>query len=239
MPQQKQGDYLEVVYTADAKPLTTYPDKLARHLMGRFGLAPGMTLLDVGCGRGEMLGAFSRLGLSCAGLDMAPSAGSLAPDVPVSLCNVTAEPFPVAEASFDAVFMKSVIEHLIDPAPLLAEARRALRPGGILIILTPDWESVWRVFYEDGTHVHPYMAKGLAEVLAMHGFEAAQSEQFCHHEALWAPGAARLLADCLYAALSVPLARKLAKGTGIPFFRWAVERQLLATARNPHQGSPA
>ena len=230
---QKKQDYLEVVYTKTAKPLTPYPDNLARHLMTRYGLAPGMSFLDVGCGRGEMLGAFSRLGMRCSGLDMAPSAGSLAPGVPVSLCNVTAERFPVADSCCDAVLMKSVIEHMVDPAPLLAEVKRVLKPGGVIIVLTPDWASVWRVFFEDATHVHPYMVKGIREALAMYGFADAQSEQFCHYESLWSPGPAKLLADALFAALSVPLARRLAKATGVSFFRWAVERQLLASGRKP------
>ncbi|SNR92914.1 Methyltransferase domain-containing protein [Humidesulfovibrio mexicanus] len=231
--ERKKQDYLEVVYTKSAKPLTAYPDNLARFFMGRYGLRPGMSLLDVGCGRGEMLGAFSRLGLDCSGLDMAPSAGSLAPGVPVRLCNVTAETFPVPDASCDAVIMKSVIEHMVDPTPLLAEVKRVLKPGGLILVLTPDWASVWRVFFEDATHVHPYMAKGIAEALAMHGFEQAQSEQFCHHELLWETGPVRILADLLYAVLSVPMARRLAKATGVKFLRWAVERQLLATGRRP------
>lgn len=231
--QKNNQDYLEVVYDKSAKPLTSYPVRFAGYLAQRYGLTPGMRLLDVGCGRGEMLAAFHSHALDCTGLDLAPSAGSLAPQVPVSLCNVTTDIFPCQDASFDAVFLKSVIEHMVDPAHLLAECKRVLKPGGLLLVLTPDWGSVLHVFFEDATHVHPYMPKGLREALLMHGFAQAQSELLCHHKALWHPGAPRMLADLLWRMLTVPQARSLAAATGLPFVRWSVERQILATGRKP------
>lgn len=232
--QQESKDYLEVVYDKAAKPLTEYPYRFAGHLVRRYGLKPGMRLLDVGCGRGEMLAAFSSHGIDCAGLDLAPSAGSLAPQVPVTLCNATVEPFPVEDTGFDVVFLKSVIEHMVDPAHLLAEIMRVLKPGGRLIVLTPDWGSVLHVFFEDATHVHPYMPKGIREALHMHGYAGAESELLCHHEAIWGGRpAARFLADLFWSLLTVPQARRLAAATGMPFIRWAVERQILATATKP------
>jgi SAM-dependent methyltransferase len=47
-------------------------------------------------------------------------------------------PLPFADGTFDAVFAGELIEHLVDPAQGLAEFRRVLRPGGRLILTTPN-----------------------------------------------------------------------------------------------------
>jgi SAM-dependent methyltransferase len=49
-----------------------------------------------------------------------------------------AEPLPFRDAAFDAVFAGELIEHLPDPRPGVAEFRRVLRPGGMLILTTPN-----------------------------------------------------------------------------------------------------
>ena len=49
-----------------------------------------------------------------------------------------AHPLPFRDAAFDALFAGELIEHLPDPRPALAEFRRVLRPGGALILTTPN-----------------------------------------------------------------------------------------------------
>ncbi len=49
-----------------------------------------------------------------------------------------AHPLPFRDASFDALFAGELVEHLPDPRPGLAEFRRVLRPGGTLILTTPN-----------------------------------------------------------------------------------------------------
>ena len=122
---------------------------LSRRLSQAFEVAevgPGMRVLDVGCGRGEILRHCARLGAQACGVDYAPVAVRMARmamadeetrgAVVIYLADAKWLPFPAA--SFDRVLMFDLVEHLhpweLDQA--LAEARRVLRPDGRLIIHT-------------------------------------------------------------------------------------------------------
>ena len=63
-------NYIEVSYKESEKPFGEYPLKLAGHLVEKYDLKEGMTLLDNGCGRGEFLHAFSQYGLNVKGTDV-------------------------------------------------------------------------------------------------------------------------------------------------------------------------
>jgi SAM-dependent methyltransferase len=99
---------------------------------------PGARWLDVGCGRGgivELLGPQVAL---CAGID--PDHTSLREHRAdcTRLTTGTLEALPYASGSFDLMTCAWVIEHLRKPELALAEARRALRPGGHFVFLTPN-----------------------------------------------------------------------------------------------------
>lgn len=78
-----------------------------------------------------------------------------------------AQALPVRAASVDAVTMLEVIEHLPDPDRALAEARRVLRPGGILVLSAP-----FAYPLHDQPHDYRrFTPHGLAWMLSKHGFE--------------------------------------------------------------------
>ncbi|MBI3549492.1 MAG: class I SAM-dependent methyltransferase [Elusimicrobia bacterium] len=105
----------------------------------RAGVAPGMSVLDIGCGRGEILFHVRRAGAAGVGTDYAEPALRIAADVsgcPVLLCDAKSLPF--ADAAFDRVFLLGVMDHLLDweLEKSFAEIRRVLKPGGKVVIHT-------------------------------------------------------------------------------------------------------
>ena len=227
-------NYLKVAYDPRTKPVTSaYPTELAEHLVERYGLKPGDALLDLGCGRGEMLHAFAQTGLSCQGLDQSPDAGSCAPGVPVVQADLTKDAYPFADNSFDVVFLKSVIEHVWEPGHMLSEVQRILKPGGRAVVLTPDFRSCVREFYEDPTHVRAYLVRSLCILLAMSGFADVEAELFCHHSCIWSSTVGAFAADVCWRVLPLSWARWISQVTGTKFVRWACERQILATGAKP------
>ena len=180
-----RGEYLEVTYSEDRAPKSGYPDLLAEHVMQNVFRQPGR-LLDIGCGRGDFLNAFSKVGFDVAGIDISPSAPDFSPDHTVKVVDLEREPLPFEKASFDFVFTKSVVEHLRSPVTFLERAFDALKPGGVIVAMTPSWiHNAWGPFYIDHTHVTPFTAPSLKDALTFAGFEQAKATHFYQLPFLW------------------------------------------------------
>jgi ubiquinone/menaquinone biosynthesis C-methylase UbiE len=117
----------------DWQPATVvYEQTIRRHL------APGMRLLDLGCGRGGVLEQLGEAVTCPVGLD--PDFASLRahrmPHLPRAVGLASAPPFNTA--SFDLVACSWVLEHIAEPARAFSEIRRILKPGGRFIFLSPN-----------------------------------------------------------------------------------------------------
>jgi SAM-dependent methyltransferase len=119
-------------------------------------LLPGLPargrVLEWGCGAGRMLGAVAaaRPDLELVGMDVSHAAveeGARAcPEAELRVCPAEG-PLPAADGEFDAVFVLDALEHVEDPAGVLAELRRVLAPGGRLHLNVPcegDPLALWR-----------------------------------------------------------------------------------------------
>lgn len=179
------ASYGATFYSQQLKPLTDYPAKLCRYLIERFNLPSGGRVLDVGCGRGDCLLALHESGYEVYGLDKERFDSALLANIDVRSVNIERAPFPYEDNFFDVVFSKSVIEHLHNPDNYMREIKRILRPGGRAIIMTPDWQTQRYIFYNDYTHVQPYIVSGLANLLRAHDFVGIESCLFYQLPLVW------------------------------------------------------
>ena len=69
--EKNQGnEYLSKIYSFERRPLSEYPNQLAKHLSQTFIKKKQGKLLDIGCGRGDMLRAFEKNNYSVFGIDL-------------------------------------------------------------------------------------------------------------------------------------------------------------------------
>ncbi len=177
--------YLDVVYSEKEKPYTDYPYKLTEFIFETFIKEPNINrkykLLDLGCGRGEYLNTFNKkYWIKAEGFDK-EQISTLYPFKKGNLCYT----FPYKNEEFDIIFCKSVIEHFNNPDHIFSESKRILKPGGKFIILTPDWESDYRTFYEDHTHIRPFTIVSLENLFLIHKFRTVFVAKFRQLPFLW------------------------------------------------------
>ena len=92
---------------------------------------PGQRALDVGCREGIQSAWLAARGYDVTGVDKEPHcAHGIAVDLDEGL--------PLPDAHFDVVWCSEVIEHLRDPAATIAELRRVTKPGGLMVLTTPN-----------------------------------------------------------------------------------------------------
>lgn len=98
--------------------------------------------LDVGCGSSVILQSIN----DAVGLDILHNKLRYMRRYDVPLLRGSLAALPVRDESFDCVVCSQVIEHLPSDAALFAELRRVLRPGGLLVLATPDHATIgWRL----------------------------------------------------------------------------------------------
>ena len=104
-------------------------------------------VLELGCGEGAMLWAAQELGHDVHGCDIAANAVTLAKElVGTQKIHVgTIDDVPYSENTFDALIMLEVLEHVPRPRELIEKAQRLLRPGGTLLLTTPNRHRVFAV----------------------------------------------------------------------------------------------
>ena len=99
--------------------------------------AAGQRLLDVSCKEGEVLRVLRSRGFVLRGTNFEPSGPGLG-DIPVDYGVDLRHSLPYDDASFDVLLLVEVIEHLENHRLALTELARILKPGGRLILTTPN-----------------------------------------------------------------------------------------------------
>ncbi|HXZ29574.1 MAG TPA: class I SAM-dependent methyltransferase [Dehalococcoidia bacterium] len=138
----------------------------------------GAHLLDIGCGEGFFLFNASKFGYSTKGVE--PSQDAAAYARKEFGLDVEAKPFEelrFAEHHFDVVTLWQVLEHMPYPLMVLKEIHRILKPGGMLVVTTPDIEKIparilkRRWWCITRLHINQFTTKTLATILKNAGFK--------------------------------------------------------------------
>ena len=212
-------NYLSVAYDEKSHPYTDYPKKLCAYLFQSFELKEGMKMLEPGCGRGEFLKNFKELGLDVHGVDISTEAQEYAENFPVEVCDIESEKLPFEDDTFDVIYSKSFIEHLYYPERYLEEAFRVLKPGGILITLVPDWESNYKIYFDDFTHRTPFTNIALEDAYKMYGFSEVNVFKFRQLPIVWKYPKLNYFCSAISPFIPVRTKNK--------FFRWSRELMLV------------
>jgi O-antigen chain-terminating methyltransferase len=133
-------------------------------------------VLDVGCGRGELLGLLREAGVEARGIDADSDMVAYArgDGLDVEQADLVEYLQAAADASLGGIFMGQVVEHL--PAPTLVQAFQLaaakLRPGGVLIAETinPLSPIALRNYFADLTHAQPLVPETLELLARQSGF---------------------------------------------------------------------
>lgn len=143
------------------------PRELARGYFRHFG--PVSSVLDVGCGTGD-LGRYRPPGdVSVHGVDVDPGAVEVARAYEQAVClDLEVSLLPYDSETFDAVLARDILEHLEDPARIVREIFRVLRPRGVLVasVIMARPSRVW----DDYTHVRGFTRRSARLLLEDAGF---------------------------------------------------------------------
>ncbi|MEY9857102.1 2-polyprenyl-3-methyl-5-hydroxy-6-metoxy-1,4-benzoquinol methylase [Catenulispora sp. GAS73] len=204
---------LRALYEDPATTIASGHDRTVRQIGMLTGIvrAAGrpLRILDVGCGDGAATAQAARAcpGHEVIGMDWSGEAVKRAASFGLTVVqgSVDSPGLPIADASVDVVVFSEIIEHLVDTDAALGELRRVLRPGGTLLLSTPNlaaWFNrgllalgVQPLFSEVSLraihgrpgrevvgHLHLFTRRALVSLLAANGFRVERVAGARYHD---------------------------------------------------------
>jgi len=155
--------------------------------------ADSQHVLDVGCGQGQFIELMGAQGIKASGIDSDVQMVTVCQEKGLDVVNADLFDYlREQKEQFDGLFSSNVIEHLTiqDALRFFEMAFAALRPGGVLLVATPNPESLivhLHEFWRDATHVRLYSRSLLEFLLFWAGFRDIQSGENSRTE--WEPPA--------------------------------------------------
>jgi 2-polyprenyl-3-methyl-5-hydroxy-6-metoxy-1,4-benzoquinol methylase len=160
-------------------------DYFARFLarLERHRQLPGRRLLDIGCSTGALLTVARQRGWDAGGVEVGRASARYAREaLGLPVHHGSLYDFAAPAASYDAVTLVEVIEHLAQPMDALRAVHRLLRPAGLLLVTTPNFDSLfrrlfgarWWVVNCEDEHIVLFNARTLAAMLDRCGFDVVE-----------------------------------------------------------------
>lgn len=172
------GDYYPELYYGDTPFLYEKMDAAGRFKKVRPYVASGSRVLDVGCGRGLVLGKLHEVGCKVVGTELSAHSSKYAREVlGLEIHQKSLEDCAFEDDSFDVVTLFHSLEHLLDPLSSLREVCRILKPGGRMLVEVPRFDSFYANIFRDKwfhldvpRHLYHFEDKTLEELLKNAGF---------------------------------------------------------------------
>jgi SAM-dependent methyltransferase len=172
--EKSKADIVQQQYRQRFTPASDYRNNLWDVLCKDFFqpyIASGSVLLDLGCGWGEFSNNIVA-GKKYA-MDMNPDAADRLNDDVELILQDCSQTWPLQDDSLDVLFTSNFLEHLPDKLHVertIAEARRCLKPGGVLIALGPNVRLLPGAYWDFWDHHVHISDRSLAELLTLNGF---------------------------------------------------------------------
>jgi 2-polyprenyl-3-methyl-5-hydroxy-6-metoxy-1,4-benzoquinol methylase len=199
-------------------------------------------VLDIGCGRGITLSQLKGDGWEVSGMEISETAATHARSLlgnTIFVGDIFAAPWPAD--SFDVINIWHVLEHLPDPEGVLATSRTLLRPGGLLVVAVPNFESLQARFagrqwfhLDVPRHYWHFGEKNLRALLEKKGFAIQETSHFSFEQNPY--GWIQSLLNCLGFPPNLLydiLKRKSARNVVHPFRAYPIWSLLLLPALLP------
>jgi SAM-dependent methyltransferase len=167
---------------ADFEDVFRGPEERVRELLQPYVelLRGHEPVLDVGCGRGELLQLLAEAGVEARGVDIDPGMVERCRNkgLRVEQADAVSYLHELPAGALGAVIAVQVIEHLSyeDLQRLFEHSRRALAPGGMLVVETINPHSLpaFKTFWVDPTHRGPIFPEVAQALAVIHGFGEAR-----------------------------------------------------------------
>jgi ubiquinone/menaquinone biosynthesis C-methylase UbiE len=175
-------------FSGPAEAITRFFNHLrAKQIWSHLGHGPASAsgpagrVLDIGCGRGNLLMALKDMGCECHGVERNEFPAS---DTPrgITLHIGDLKDIAFESGSFDAVIIWHVLEHISDPAEMVRESARILKTGGLLAIAVPNFASMQSSLFRRSwfhldlpRHIYHFTPHTLTAILERSGFAVVSS----------------------------------------------------------------
>jgi len=196
---KQRNGYLNANYGYNLKPAVRGPFYLSPTRRRRFDSftgyfrfpGPGARVLDIGCGNGGFLWQMRSLGWEVCGVEPDPQSAGHARASGLDVRDGLLQQQSWPDASFDAISLHHVIEHLHDPVDTLRHCWKLLKPGGQITIKTPNLSSRGHAIFgadwmplDPPRHLVLFTEASLRRAMKFHGFVVSLAP----HPSLKAPG---------------------------------------------------
>ena len=163
------------------------------------------SVLEIGCATGEFLAQLKEHGHSPVGIELSPDCAAVARQICNDVRTGMVEDQTFAEATFDAICMFHVLEHLESPRTCLLQLRQWLKTDGILFLEVPDvhqpYEGHLNRFFQIA-HLYTFSERTLTAMLGVAGFQCLWSRRLVEGKFLRI--VAQMMSEPLPGAYSLP-----------------------------------